>query len=288
MAFEKMRLSAVSVPRKKLIARFLVYLFFACALITISIFSPHLAPNDPYKTNVLIMKQAPNAQYPCGTDSLGRCVLSRVLYGAKTSIFSALVLVAVMFTTGTLLGILCGYFGGALDSAIMRIADTLLAFPQMVIAIAVAGILGGSLLNAMISLGATGWTSYARIARSRVVAMKNESYIHAARLSGNKTPRILIFYILPNVLGPLVVNATLQISATMLNLAGMSFLGLGVQVPLAEWGSMINESRGALQLAPWAVLAPGCAILITVMVFNLLGDTTRDLLDVNSTRTTAK
>jgi len=202
-----------------------------------------------------------------------------VLAGAPTSIFSSLALVFVSFAVGSALGILCGYYGGVLDSLVMRGADVLLAFPQMVLAIAVTGILGGSLLNAMFALGLTGWTLYARLARSHTLALKNEPFVAACRLSGCSDLRLLTRHIFPNIAGPLLVNATTQIGTTMIGLAGLSFLGLGVTPPQAEWGSMISEARGALQLAPWAALAPSAAMIVTVMVFNELGDLARDWAD---------
>ena len=266
--------------RKKTKKRCYFFLTIAGLLILLAIFAPYFCPNDPYKTNPAAMKVAPCLEYPFGTDKLGRCVFSRVLMGARTSIFCSLILVAVDFLIGTILGLLCGYYEEIFDTLIMRFADILLAFPQMVLAIAVAGILGGSMLNAMIAMGFAGWTLYARLARSQVLAIKQEEFVKAARMGGCSDARILVFHLLPNVLGTLIVNATNDIGSTMIGFAGLSFLGLGVQVPQAEWGSMINESRADLQIAPWAALFPGAAIVITVMVFNYLGDAVRDLLDV--------
>lgn len=259
--------------------RCLILLLLACALMLVSILSPYLVPNDPNKTNVIMAKHAPCEEYPLGTDQLGRCVLSRVLIGSRTSIFASLLLVAIMFAFGSAVGVLCGYYGGVLDAVLMRIADCFLALPQMVLAIAVAGILGGGLLNAMIALGVFGWTSYARLARSRVLALKEEDYIAAAKLANNTEAHILLRYVMPNILGPLLVNASIQIGYTMLSLAGLSFLGLGVQVPKAEWGSMVSDGRSMLQVAPWVSLVPAAAIVITVIVFNLLADSIRDVMD---------
>ncbi len=259
--------------------RFWLFVCLASVLVVISLLSPALMPNDPYETNVLMAKAGPCAEYPLGTDALGRCVLSRVLAGSRTSIFCSVLLVAIMFVFGTGVGLIAGYKGGVLDMILMRITDFMLSFPQMVVAIVVAGILGGSLLNAMIALGVTGWTGYARVARSRVIAMKEEDYVTAARISGNGQVRMMINYVLPNVIGPLIIYAAIQIGTTMLNLAGLSFLGLGVQVPQAEWGSMVNEGRAMIQLAPQVVFAPAAAIFITVTIFNLLGDAARDLAD---------
>ncbi len=266
--------------KKKAKQRTIFFAVLALLLIVVSILAPWLCPNDPNATNALYMKVAPCRQFPFGTDSLGRCVCSRVLMGARTSVFSALLLVAITFLIGTVLGMLCGFYGGILDTIVMRLADTMLAFPQMVLAIAVAGILGGGMGNAMAALGITGWTLYARLARSQVLAMKKEPYILAARLGGCSDAKILFRHFLPNILPLLLVNATPQIGVTMMGFAGLSFLGLGVQLPNAEWGSMINEARGYMQLAPWAVLAPGAAMVLTVMIFNYLGDSVQELMDV--------
>jgi len=261
--------------------RVLIFFILAGLLVALSIVAPSLAPNDPYKTNSEFMKVAPNSQFPFGTDRYGRCVLSRVLMGARMSVLSSLALVAVSFIVGTTLGTLCGYYGGVLDEIVMRIADVLLAFPQMVLAIAVAGILGGGLFNAMLALGITSWTLYARLSRSLVMEMKEEPFIAAARFSGCGSVSIMFRHILPNVVGPLLVNAATQIGTMMIGVAGLSFLGIGVTPPSAEWGSMINEARTYVRLAPWTVLAPSGAMVFTVMVFNYLGDSVRDMMDVS-------
>ncbi|SFR65560.1 ABC transporter permease [Anaeromicropila populeti] len=259
--------------------RFLFFSIVSLIIIIFSLIAPYLTPNDPYETNVLLGKLAPCKSYPFGTDSLGRCVLSRVMVGAKTSIFSALVLVFITFAFGTLIGIISGYFGGIFDSILMRFVDILLAFPSMVLAIAVAGILGGGLINAMLALGLTAWTTYARLARSHVLAIKEEDFIKAAKINGSSKTAIMFKHLLPNIIGPLVVNATVQIGSTMMGIAGLSFLGLGVQVPHAEWGSMVSEARTCFQLAPWTVFGPGIAIIITIMIFNCFGDSVQNILD---------
>ncbi|MCR5249201.1 MAG: ABC transporter permease [Lachnospiraceae bacterium] len=260
--------------------RLVIFLVPAAVLLLLSLFAPLLAPNDPNATSAMMMNHAPCADYPFGTDQLGRCICSRVLMGAGTSIFSAALLVILTFLAGATLGILAGWYGGIADAVIMRICDVMLAFPQMVLAIAVAGILGGGMTNAMLAMGISGWTLYARLARAQVLSLKEEPYVQAARLSGLRFPRIMFGTLLPNILGPLVVNATTQIGVMMIGIAGLSFLGIGVTEPHAEWGSMINFSRSYIRLAPWAVFAPAAAIVLTVMVFNCLGDSIRDYLDV--------
>ena len=264
--------------------RLLIFLGLAGLLTLLSIFAPLLAPNDPNATSALHMNEAPSRAFPFGTDRYGRCICSRVLMGARTSIFSAVALVAATFVFGSVLGMLAGWFGGAADALVMRLADVLLAFPQMVLAIAVAGILGGGLANAMLAMGVTGWTLYARLARAQVLALKEEAYVSAARLTGQGALSILLKTLLPNMLGPLVVNASTQIGTMMIGIAGLSFLGIGVTEPQAEWGSMISGARAYLQLAPWAVLAPAGATILTVMVFNYLGDCVRDVLDVETSK----
>ena len=264
--------------------RLYVLLSLAGLLILLSILAPLLTPNDPNATSALHMNEAPSRAFPFGTDRYGRCICSRVLMGARTSIFSAVSLVAVTFVFGTVLGMLAGWFGGAADTAVMRLADVFLAFPQMVLAIAVAGILGGGMFNAMLAMGVTGWTLYARLARAQVLALKKEAYVSAARLTGQGALSILLKTLLPNMLGPLAVNASTQIGTMMIGIAGLSFLGIGVTEPQAEWGSMISGARAYIQLAPWAVLAPAAATILTVMIFNCLGDCLRDVLDVEGAR----
>lgn len=264
--------------------RLYVLLSLAGLLILLSILAPLLTPNDPNATSALHMNEAPSRAFPFGTDRYGRCICSRVLMGARTSIFSAVTLVAVTFVFGTVLGMLAGWFGGAADTAVMRLADVFLAFPQMVLAIAVAGILGGGMFNAMLAMGVTGWTLYARLARAQVLALKKEAYVSAACLTGQGALPILLKTLLPNMLGPLAVNASTQIGTMMIGIAGLSFLGIGVTEPQAEWGSMISGARAYIQLAPWAVLAPAAATILTVMIFNCLGDCLRDVLDVEGAR----
>ena len=264
--------------------RLYVLLSLAGLLVLLSILAPLLTPNDPNATSALHMNEAPSRAFPFGTDRYGRCICSRVLMGARTSIFSAVTLVAVTFVFGTVLGMLAGWFGGAADTAVMRLADVFLAFPQMVLAIAVAGILGGGMFNAMLAMGVTGWTLYARLARAQVLALKKEAYVSAARLTGQGALPILLKTLLPNMLGPLAVNASTQIGTMMIGIAGLSFLGIGVTEPQAEWGSMISGARAYIQLAPWAVLAPAAATILTVMIFNCLGDCLRDVLDVEGAR----
>jgi peptide/nickel transport system permease protein len=270
--------------RSRMKRQVIFFLFLVSLLGLVSLLAPYLIPNDPYTTNALYRKGPPNLTFPFGTDKLGRCIFSRVIMGTRTSVFSALMVVAVSLTTGTAFGIISGYYGGLLDRVIMGICDIFLAFPQMVLAIGVAGLLGGNMTNAILALTLTGWTSYARLSRGLVMTMKKETYISAARLSGSGNIEIMLEHIFPGIAGELIVNATLQISAVMIGFAGLSYLGIGVSVPEAEWGSMISEAIGYMQQAPWAVMAPGAALFITVFVFQLLGDSLRDYFGVGRGR----
>ncbi len=278
------RKKSKQLTREQLRSRMVLMLGIAAVLCIFALLAPFFTPNDPNLPHAEYMNAAPCKEFPLGADRYGRCVLSRIMIGARTSIFAAVALVLVTFVFGSLLGMLSGYYGGILDSILMRIADIFLAFPQMVLAIAVAGVLGGSLLNAMIALGISGWTQYARLARTHTMALKNEPFVIAAKMNGSSGPQIMLRHILPNMIGPLTVNAATQIGTNMIGIAGLSFLGLGVVPPKAEWGSMINESRAYLQLAPWSVLFPAIAVIVTVMIFNYLGDAVRDYSDVSEAK----
>ncbi|MFC2315707.1 MAG: ABC transporter permease [Selenomonas massiliensis] len=253
-------------------------LLSALILIT-SLFSAQLAPYDPYATDPQLILKAPSAEHLLGTDNYGRDILSRILAGGKTSIFSALFIILAAGSLGSMIGLLSGYYRGRMDAVLMRVTDVFQAFPDIVLAIAVAGVLGGGLFNAVLALIVTTWTQYARIARSAAVTVKEETYIQAAQLSGCSDARILFGHILPNIAGPLIVTAVLHVSTTMMGLAGLSYLGIGVQIPAAEWGAMISEGQKYLQQAPWAVLAPSAVMVAVMMVFNMFGDQLRDLLD---------
>lgn len=264
--------------------RFAVFLSLVVLLCVLSLVAPFIVPNDPNKVDLGRSLLPPSQLYPFGTDQLGRCLFSRVLCGAAASIYSSLLLVTIIFTLGTSIGVICGYFGGIIDTVSMRIVDILLAFPGMVLAIGVAGILGSGLMNAVIAISFISWTKYARLSRSLVLSIREDNYIQAAKLGGNSSRRIVFFHILPNVAGPLIITAALDIGVMMMELAGLSFLGLGALPPAPEWGSMMNEGRSMLQSAPWLTLFPGCAILTAIMIFNLLGDSVRDILDSKQRR----
>lgn len=249
------------------------------ALLLIAVAAPVLAPYDPTQATMKDAFLEPGLQHLFGTDKLGRDCFSRVLYGARASLSGVLFLVASVFIVGTTMGVLSGYFGGKVDMVIMRISDMMISFPGMILAIAVAGIMGGSLVNAVIALTIVSWTKYARLARSLVMKIKRRDFVDAAIVNGGSPSHILWIHILPNILPMMVVTAAADIGALMMELAGLSFLGFGSQPPAPEWGLMLNEGRQQLQTAPWLMIFPGLAIFVTVVIFNLWGDNLRDVLD---------
>ena len=251
----------------------------AVLLMAVALFSDKFCMYDPYAQDLSLSQLPPSINHILGTDRYGRDMFSRVIAGSRISIYGTLFIVFATAFFGTAIGILCGMKGGAFDSVLMRISDLFLAFPSLVFALAVAGVLGGGIQNAVIALVIISWPKFARLARGLTLSEKSSPYITAAKLSGSSTAKILFKHILPNISGPILVTAVLDIGVMMMELAGLSFLGLGVKPPMAEWGSMINEGRSMLQVAPWMALAPGGAIFITVMIFNLMGDTLRDYFD---------
>lgn len=258
---------------------FTVYLILAAVIVLIAIFAPQIATHDPGEAVLSNALAAPDGEHIFGTDALGRDVFSRVVYGTRISISATLILVAVVFLIGITLGIVAGYFGKAIDAVIMRIADTMIAFPDLILAIAIAGILGPSIVNSMVAIAVVSWTKYARLARSLVLKIKNRDYIAAAKTNGSRHRHILAKYMVPNALPTLVITAATDIGTIMLSLASLSFLGFGVTPGTPEWGYMLSEGRAYFQSAPWLLLYPGLAIFLVVVVFNLLGDSLRDVLD---------
>ncbi len=263
-------------------ARLVFFGVLAALLLLGSVFSEALAPYDPNLQDLANAKAAPSAAHLLGTDRYGRDMLSRVIAGSRASIFSTLLLVAVITAVGTLVGVFCGWHGKRADTVLMRISDIFLAFPGLVFAMAVAGVLGGGLQNAIIALAAISWPKYARIARSQTLAQRETAYLKASKLAGSSTFRIIFVHLLPNIIGPILVTSMLDIGTMMMELAGLSFLGLGAKPPTAEWGSMMSDARSLMTTAPWVAFSPGAAIFLSVMVFNLLGDTIRDYADPRS------
>ena len=254
------------------------YFAAAALLIFVAVFAEFLTPFDPYAQNLSNALAPPDTVNLLGTDRYGRDVLSRVIVGSQTTLCASLLLLATIATFGSIIGALCGYHGGRLDILLMRLSDIFLAFPQMVFAIAAAGALGGGLFNAAAALAIIGWPKYARISRGLVLAIRSMPYLDAAKMAGSSSAKILFLHVLPNIAGPILVTAALDIGTIIMELAGLSFLGLGAMPPTAEWGAMMNNGRSMLQTAPWVILAPGTAIFITVATFNLLGDKLRDFM----------
>ncbi len=269
--------------KKNFFLRYPGFTFFAILALLIvltAIFAPQITRGvSPIKGSLKEAIMEPSPEHPFGTDKMGRDVFTRVIYGARASLTSTFVLVLTIFLLGTFLGIVSGYFGGAVDAVIMRLADMMMAFPGLVLAIAVAGILGASMRNAVIAISLVSWPKYARLARSLVMKIRNTDFVAAAIVTGSKTPYMLWKYMLPNAITTLVITAATDIGGMMMELAALSFLGFGATPPTPEWGFMLNEGRSFMQSAPWMMIYPGLAIFITVVVFNMLGDNLRDILD---------
>lgn len=272
------------VKKNRIRMKLIVFAGLAAALLLITIFAKYICPYDPYAQDLTQAMQPPSAAHLMGTDTYGRDMLSRVLIGAQTSISSTFALVAIITVFGTVVGIFCGYYGGIVDSVMMRISDVCLAFPGLVFAMAVAAILDGGVKNAVIALALISWPKYSRIARGQTLSIKNLPYMQASQLAGDSVLQMIFRHVLPNIAGPILVTSMLDIGTMMMEIAGLSFLGLGAQPPVAEWGSMMSSGRSMLQTYPWIVLSPGLAIFVSVVIFNLLGDTIRDYMDPKNTR----
>ncbi|WP_458189996.1 nickel transporter permease [Haladaptatus sp. NG-WS-4] len=257
----------------------LIGLALVLVVVSSALFAPWIAPYEPNEQDLLNRLDPPSSEHLMGTDQLGRDMFSRLLYGARISLRVALVVVAITLVIGTLVGVIAGYAGGWVDEALMRFVDILLAFPGILLALVIAGILGPSLTNIMIALAVVGWTQYARIIRGSVLSIKEKEFIKAAQLMNVSKPRIILRHVLPNVITPVIVLATMDMAYVILGTAGLSFLGLGAQPPTPEWGAMLSAGRNHLQTAWWVVNFPGLVIMITVLGFNLLGDGLRDVLD---------
>ncbi len=248
-------------------------------ILVAAILAPLVAHQDPLAQALGNQSLPPSPAHWFGTDKLGRDVFSRIVYGARTSIAIGFVAVGLAITVGTLIGLVAGYGGGRIDGMLMGAMDVMLAFPSIILAIGITTILGPSITNLMIAVGIVYVPQYARIARSSVLQVKEMEYIEAARAIGARVPAILLAHILPNIVAPLLVQATLGIATAELEAAGLSYLGLGARPPAPEWGAMLNDARDYWVTAPWALIVPGAAITTLVLGFNLLGDGLRDALD---------
>jgi peptide/nickel transport system permease protein len=247
--------------------------------VALALFAPWIAPYDPVATSWSAVRAAPTAAHWFGADELGRDVLSRIVWGARASILAGMVSVSISLALGVPIGMAAGYLGRWVDALISRITDAMLACPFLILAIALAAFLGPSLTNAMIAIGISATPVFIRLTRAQVLAAKSEDYVEAARALGNPHLRIALRHIFPNIVAPLIVQATLAIAAAVIAEASLSFLGLGQQPPAPSWGSMLNTARNYVDQAPWMAIWPGVSIFLLVLSFNLLGDGLRDALD---------
>lgn len=265
--------------KKKRNYRFIIWSIVVALLLIFCIIAPHFATHDPYEMNLLAVNSAPSKEYIFGTDYIGRCILCRLLYGAARSVFAALAVVAITFVVGVSIGSITGYIGGTADILIMRFVDSVQAFPSLVFTISIAAMLGSGMVNCMIAMSCIGWTTYARLARTQVLSLKERTFVNAAKVSGMSNVQILLKTIVPNILPPLVVEGSMHIGNAILEFAGLSFLGLGTAPPYPEWGNMLNEAKASLQTAPWTVMFPGFAILLVVMIMSMFGDSINEQLN---------
>ncbi len=252
-------------------------------LVLCAIFAPWIAPADPITPDLDHDLEKPGLSHPMGRDELGRDILSRLIWGARASILVGFVVVFISVIVGVFIGSLAGYFGGAVDTVIMRVVDVLLAFPGILLAIAIAGILGPSLLNVIFALCALGWVGFARLVRGQILSVREREYILAAKASGAAPFRVITRHVLPNILAPVIVQATFGIATTILAESSLSFLGLGPQ-DIPTWGGMLNSGVDYLLFAPHMSIFPGLMVMITVLAFNFLGDGLRDRLDPKNVR----
>ncbi|HSS70465.1 MAG TPA: ABC transporter permease [Casimicrobiaceae bacterium] len=248
----------------------------------LALLAPQLAPFDPLATSWSAVRKAPSAAHWFGTDEIGRDVLSRVIFGTRASLLAGVVSVSIALAFGVPVGLAAGYVGGWIDGLISRVTDAMLACPFLILAIALAAFLGPSLVNAMIAIGISATPIFVRLTRAAVLQVKVEDYVEAARAVGNSHLRIALRHILPNVVPPLIVQATLAIAAAVIAEAALSFLGLGQQPPAPSWGSMLNTAKNYIDNAPWMAVWPGLSIFLLVLSFNLLGDGMRDAFDPKS------
>lgn len=260
-------------------AMFILGLIIVLGVTFAAVFAPLIAPFDPNELHLDAILKAPCAEFPLGTDRLGRDVLSRLLYGGRVSLWVGFVAVGISISIGALLGLVSGYFGGLVDEIVMRFVDIMLCFPSFFLILAVVAFLEPSLFNIMVVIGLTSWMGVARLVRAETLTLREREFVSAARLSGTSTWRIMTRHILPNAMAPVTISAILGIGGAILIESGLSFLGLGVQPPQASWGNMLMDGKSVIEEASWLSLFPGLAILITVLGYNLLGESLRDFLD---------
>ena len=269
----------MSPAMKKAWVRFAILSLLALIFVFFALFASGLAPFDPLESHYADMLKPPSTTYLFGTDQLGRDLFSRILYGGKSSLLIAFAVTAIISTVGILVGTITGFTGGFFDNVLMRLSDMLMAFPGYIFTIALVSFIGIGLPNMILAMSLTGWTYYARISRSLVLSVKNNVYIEQARLGGASRTRILLVYIIPNVLPSLLVNIFQDIGGKLLTISGLSLLGLGSPPPTPEWGFMLSEGKNYMYSAPWMLIFPGLVILVSVVIFNLLGDCIQDLMN---------
>ncbi|MDI3317254.1 MAG: ABC transporter permease [Bacillota bacterium] len=250
----------------------MVYVFLALA-------AGVLAPYGPTEQDLAVRLAPPGPAHLLGTDSLGRDILSRILFGARIDLVIAVTVVAATALVGSAVGLLAGYAGGWVDEVLMRVTDMFLAFPSLILAMAIAAVLGPSLPNTLVAIAAVSWPAYARLMRGQVLALREALYVEAARSLGASPGRIVLRHLLPNALGPVLVQATLDMGGVIVTAAGLSFIGFGAQPPTPEWGLMVSDGRRTIMEQWWVATFPGLAILLLVLGFNLVGDGLRDVLD---------
>lgn len=244
-----------------------------------AVLAPLIAPYDPLAQDLASRLDPPSGAHWLGTDQLGRDILSRLLYGSRISLVIGVVVVGLAGIFGSFIGLIAGYAGGLVDEGLMRLTEVFLAFPPLILAMAIAGALGPSLTNAIIAIAAVTWAVYARLARGQVLSLRRREYVEAAQSIGASRTRILLRHLLPNAVAPLLIQASFDMGAAIISAAGLSFIGFGAQPPTPEWGVMISEGRNFISTQPWLSLFPGLSILFAVGAFNLLGDGLRDVLD---------
>ncbi len=260
----------------------MVGLIFVVGLILVAIFAPLVAPHDPTEVHTRLRGAPPSAEFPLGNDSIGRDVLSRLIFGSRVALIVGFGAIIIAMTIGVAIGASAGYFGGRLDQVLSRIIDTLMAFPTLALLITLNAVLGGSLLTVVVIIGITQWAAYARVSRAEVLSLREREFVAAARGIGAPSSRIIVRHVLPNMVGPLIVLASLDIGGIIILESALSFLGLGVKPPTPSWGGMLADGRAYIRTYPHIAIVPGLAITATVLAFNLVGDGLRDALDPRS------
>lgn len=269
----------MSRSRKAAWTRFYIAAFFAVLFVVFALYASTFARYDPLQTDYANMLKGPSADYWFGTDQLGRDIYSRILYGGKTSLLIAFVVTGIVAAVGIFIGTAAGFIGGVFDSVLMRFCDMLMAFPGSIFTIALVSFIGTGIPNLILAMSLTSWTGFARISRSLVLSIKNNVFIEQARLGGASDWKILMVYIIPNVLPSLLVNIFQSIGGKLLTISGLSLLGLGSPPPTPEWGFMLSEGKNFMYQAPWMLMFPGLVILINVIIFNLLSDSIQELMN---------